>query len=100
MTSKVYTTIILFCSSPVFLVDPHEYHMDREIYVMICVRLAGQHSKNFNSGHHMQTVQSNFLVCIADSLIGTIYFYHFIPLSLALTLPGGHKVSAKQNRLA
>ena len=33
-------------------------------------------------------------------LIGTIDFYHFIPLSLTLTLPGGHKVSAKQNLLA
>ena len=26
-------------------------------------------------------------------LIGTIDFYHFIPLSLILTLPGSHKVS-------
>ena len=29
--------------------------------------------------------------------IGTIDLYHFIPLSLTLTLAGGHKVSAKQN---
>ena len=33
-------------------------------------------------------------------LIGTIYLYHFVPLSLSLTLPGGHKVSLKQNLLA
>ena len=32
--------------------------------------------------------------------ICTINFYHFIPLSLTLTLPGGHKVSTKQNLLA
>ena len=32
--------------------------------------------------------------------IGIIDFYHFIPFSLTLTLPGGHKVSAKQNLLA
>ena len=37
---------------------------------------------------------------ITRKLPGTIDFYHFIPLSLALTLPGGHKVSAKQNVLA
>ena len=30
-------------------------------------------------------------------LIGTIDFYHFIPLLLTLTLPGGNKVSTKQN---
>ena len=30
-------------------------------------------------------------------LVGTIDFYHYIPLSLTLTLPGGHKVNAKQN---
>ena len=33
-------------------------------------------------------------------LIGTTDFYHCIPLSLTLILPGGHKVSAKQNLLA
>ena len=32
--------------------------------------------------------------------IGTIDFCHFIRLSLTLTLPWGHKVSAKQNLLA
>ena len=33
-------------------------------------------------------------------LKGTIDFYHFIPLSLTLTLSGGYKVSAEQNFLA
>ena len=33
-------------------------------------------------------------------LRGTIDFYHFIPLSLTLTFPEGHKVSAKPNLLA
>ena len=33
-------------------------------------------------------------------LIGAIEFYYFIPFRLSLTLPGGHKVSAKQNQLA
>ena len=32
-------------------------------------------------------------------LMGTIDFYHFIPLSLTLSVPGGHKVNAKQNLL-
>ena len=46
----------------------------------------------------MQTVQPNFV--IPAMLTGTIDFYHFILLSLTLTLPGGHKVSAKRNLLA
>ena len=33
-------------------------------------------------------------------LIGANDFYHFISLSLTLTLPGGHKVSSKQNLYA
>ena len=32
-------------------------------------------------------------------LTGTIDFYHFISLSLTLTLPGGYTVSVKQNLL-
>ena len=30
-------------------------------------------------------------------LISIIYFYHVTSLSLSLTLPGGHKINAKQN---
>ena len=33
------------------------------------------------------------LICIID-------FYHFMPLSLALTLPDDHKIIAKENLLA
>ena len=54
--------------------------------------------KNFNIGHHTQTVQPSFY--IPTMLIGTIDFNHFIPLSLTLTLPGGHMISAKENLLA
>ena len=42
----------------------------------------------------MQTIQSNF--SIPAVVIGMIDFCHFIPLSLTLTLPGGHKHSTKQ----
>ena len=55
------------------------------------------HVKNFNVGHYTQTVQSN--IFIPAMLIGTIDFYHFLQFSLTLTLPGGRKVSAKQNLL-
>ena len=46
----------------------------------------------------MLTVELNFLV--PALLIGTIDFCYFISLSLTLTVPGGHKVSAKRNLLA
>ena len=62
---------------------------------MSCVRPSGWSSvlcgKNFNAGCYIRTVQSNFFIPVL--LIGTIDFYHFIPFSLTLTLPGGHKVS-------
>ena len=48
---------------------------------------------NINVGHYRQTDWPN--VVIPAMLIGAIDFYHFIQLSLTLTLPGGHKVSAK-----
>ena len=43
----------------------------------------------------MRTVQPNFYMPAV--LIGTIDFHHFVPLSLTLTLPWGHKVSVKPN---
>ena len=77
----------------------YEYHMD---LVMGHVHRAGQptflHGKTFDGGHYMQTVQQIFF--IPAMLIGTISLYHFIPLSLTLALPGGHKVSTKHNLLA
>ena len=61
--------------------------------------LAGQssnlHDRKLNIGHYMQTCEPNLF--IPAMLIGTIDFCHFIPFSLNLTLPGGHKVKAKQN---
>ena len=50
--------------------------------------------KNFIVVHYMQTVQPNFF--IPAILIGTIDFYHFIPISLTMTLPRGYKVSANK----
>ena len=46
------------------------------------------------------TATSSLTVCTVLCHIGTIDFYHFIPLSLTLTLAGGRKVSTKQNLLA
>ena len=54
--------------------------------------------KNFNIGHYMQIVLPN--VFIPAMLTSTIEFYHFILLSLTLTLPVGYMVSTKQNLLA
>ena len=48
------------------------------------------------------TIHTNFLTVffIPAMLIDTFDFNHFIPLSLTLTLLGGHEVSEKQNLLA
>ena len=61
---------------------------------MSCVRPTGRLScvaktKLFNQFFFMPAM----LVCTVD-------FYHFIPLSLTLTLPVGHNVNEKQNLLA
>ena len=37
---------------------------------------------------------------VPATIIGFFDFCHFTPLLLTLTLPGGHKVNAKQNLLA
>ena len=58
--------------------------------------------KNFDVVHYGQTflpIFFFFFFCLPAVLIGTINFYHFIPLSVTLTLAGGHKVSNKQNLL-
>ena len=57
--------------------------------VHLASRMAGWLSwlgKNFNIGCYMQTFRPIFF--IPAMLIGTIDFYHFIPLPLTLTLPG------------
>ena len=54
--------------------------------------------KIFIVGYCTQTVQP--IIFIPTMLTGATVIYHFIAFSLALILPGGHKVSAKQNVLA
>ena len=66
------------------------------ISVMSCVCPAGRLACVTNVRHNTQTVQPDLFV--PAMFIGTIDFYLFIPLSL--TLPGGHRASAKQSLLA
>ena len=64
------------------------------------VRPAVFRGQKSNVGHYSiytQIVQPNLF--ILTMIIGTIDFYHLIPLSLILTLSEGHKVSEKQNLL-
>ena len=65
---------------------PYEYHMDLCDRLYLSGRLAIMCGKNFNVGHDMQTVQSNFFM--PTMLIGAFDFYHIILLSLTLPLPG------------
>ena len=51
------------------------------------------HSKNFNVEHYVSTFLLNFF--LSAMLIDLSHF--FVPLSQALTLAEGHKVSGKQN---
>ena len=51
--------------------------------------------KNFGIGHCAQPFQPNSF--ILTMLVGTIEFYHVVPLSLTLAFAGGHKVSTKEN---
>ena len=52
------------------------------------------------AGTRVKISTENFHSCHALSYtVGAIDFYQFIPLSLTLTLPGGHKVNATQNLL-
>ena len=56
------------------------------------------HDENFNIGHYTQTAGPPNVV-IPAMLICIIAFYHFILLSLNLTLPGGHRACAKPSLL-
>ena len=79
--------------------DPYEYHMDLCKELCLTGQLVGHLAwQSFNVGHYTPSVQPNLF--IPAMLTGTIDFYHFIPLSLTLTLSWGHKVSAKQDLLA
>ena len=77
------------------------------IYIISCICVAGHclsgqlsfmHGKNFNIGQYSQSFQPMFF--IPAMLIGTIDFYHFIPLSVTLIMAEVHKVSSKQDLLA
>ena len=46
----------------------------------------------------MENFQPNLFM--PAMLVGTIDFYHLIPLPVTLTLAGDHKASTKQNLLA
>ena len=62
------------------------------IYIIMFGLPAIFHDKNFSIGHYRQSFQPN-LFMIATS-IGTIDFQCSVPLSMTLSLAGGHKVSA------
>ena len=81
--------------------NPYECHMGLCSESCLSGWLAGLsvlYGKNCDIGHYMKTVQPNLF--IVSMLIGTIDFCHLIPLLLTWTLPGGHKISTKQNLLA
>ena len=68
--------------------DSYEYYMD------LCNEScfsgpAGLRGKNVHIGHYMQIVHPAFF--IPALRIANIDFYHCVPLSLTLALPGGHK---------
>ena len=56
------------------------------------------HGKKFNVGRLFANFQPNMFT--SARIIGTIDFYHFITLSMTLTLARGHKVRTNQNLLA
>ena len=69
------------------------------IYVMSRVRPVGRPSSCMAKTLTLDIMRTLFIQFrfMPAMLIGTIDVYHFIPLSLTLTLPGGQKVNAKQN---
>ena len=66
----------------------HAYHISYRVHPAgwLGVRPLVFRGKNFSVGYCTQTSELNFF--IPAMLIGTIDYYHFIPLSLTLTLPG------------
>ena len=84
------------------LFDPYGYHMNfcNELCLAswFAIQMNGQLVvlvwQNFQVRYYKQTFQS--ISFVPTMLVGTIDFHHFIPLSLTLIVPGGHKVSAQQ----
>ena len=69
------------------------------VYVISHVRLAGQPScvaKTLILDNTCRLLPNSFVPAM---LIGTIDFCHFIPLSVTVTLAGGHMVSTELNLL-
>ena len=74
-------------------------HMNiMDVLSVVFVQLAVLHEENFNVGQYALIFQPSFF--IPAMLKGTIDIYHFILLSVTMTLIGGQKVSRKQNLLA
>ena len=67
---------------------------DPPLSVCSSVLLSKKKKKKKKKGHHTQNVQSNLSCCPCFSVLSSC-LYHFIPLSVALTLAEGHKVSGK-----
>ena len=93
----LHTEILCFSFSvlQIFCLSEHHIDLSNELFLSNCpsMRLAWH-----KLGHYMQNVQPNFV--IPSMLIGTIDFYHFIPLLLTLTMPGGYMLIANQKLLA
>ena len=75
----------------VLFVYSYEHHMYLCYELCLAVRPYILRGKNFNVRHYTQAVLPNIAI-----LKGTIDIYHFVPLSLNLTLPGSHKVTARK----
>ena len=80
------------------VVGQYGYNMDLCSELCLTCLLVVLHGKNVNDGHYYANCSTRFF--LPAMLVGTIDFYHFIPLPLALPLPSSHKVNAKQNLLA
>ena len=72
---------------------PYDYHVHlcNESWLSVRPAALPAWQKDFNVGHYTQTVQLKIFIPVMP--IDTIDFYHFVPLSLPLTLPWGHRVS-------
>ena len=75
--------------------DPYEEHnygdMLSVMFTWLSVPPSILHWKNLNVAHYMQTLKYHFFsffVVISALLIGTLDFYHLIPLSVTLNLTG------------
>ena len=80
------------------MLDPYEYHMDLCNESCSSSRPAVLHGNIFNVGHFTHTVPP--IVIVSVIFKGIIDFYHSVPLSLILTLPGGSQGQRKAKPVA